>query len=156
MIEFNTLAILFVLLMIFFRPWKRTSVEKPLVIQRPKHYHLSVSPRLSCIQPFIEAIVDNITSKKDAPQNTGTQFFEVHDNQLDRPYLLAVTRREGLLYFQAAISQTSGEQLPVISEIAHRVLIRFPDDEEHATGEIILSVIEHESKLKDIQIRSLI
>ncbi|MCX7193127.1 MAG: hypothetical protein NTY60_05825 [Proteobacteria bacterium] len=161
MIETATLITLCMLYLIFFRPGKTQPLQNPLVIERPGQYHLTLAPQLNLAQTFIEGIIGRIVASGDVPQNTGTQFFEVRDKQVTAHghdfYLLAVTRREGMLYVQAArpVSKESDSQLRTISEFAHKVLIRFPDDEEHASGEKIIGAVQLEAQLRGIRIKNI-
>lgn len=161
MIETATLITLCMLYLIFFRPGKTPPLENPLVIERPGQYHLTLAPQLNLAQSFIEAIVRQIASLADVPANTETYYFEVRDSEVSAHgfecYLLAITRREGLLYIQAAppLSKDRSTYLTVISEFAHRVLVRFPDDEAHAPAEEIVSAVQQASKQRGNQIKSL-
>lgn len=161
MIETVTLITLCMLYLIFFRPGKTPALENPLVIERHNQYHLTLAPQLNLAQPFIEAVAGRIAASVDAPKNSGTCFFEVRDKQVAEHgydfYLLAVTQREGMLYIQAArpVSTEPDSQLHTISEFAHGILARFPDDKESASGEKIVAAARQEAKLRGIRIKDL-
>jgi hypothetical protein len=159
MIETITLVTLCMLFLIFFRPGKTPPLEKSLVIERPGQYHLTLAPQLNLAQTFLETLAGRILAS--APQNTGTHFFEVRDKQVVARgfdcYLLAITAREGRLYIQA-VSPSEGGQgnyLQTISECAHVVLARIPDDEAHASGEGIVREVQSVAAQCGIQVRAL-
>lgn len=159
MIESLTLATLCMLYLIFFRPGKTPALENPLVIQRPGQYHLTLAPQLNLAQPFIEGIAGRIAASGETAGNTGTQFFEVRDKQVaahgNDAYLLAITRRDGVLYVQAARPAAKENDLANITEYAHAVLVKYPDDEEHGSGEHIISCAQQEAQLRGVQIKTL-
>ncbi|MFA6971190.1 MAG: hypothetical protein WC208_07290 [Gallionella sp.] len=161
MIETATLITLCMLFLIFFRPGKTPPLENPLVIERPGQYHLTLAPQLNLAQTFIEALANQIASSDEAAQSSATQFFEVRDNQVAAHgfdlYLLAITRRKGMLLFQAArpLSKDKNCYLSTISEFAHAVLARFPDGEEHASGEKIANAALQVAARRGIQIKTL-
>lgn len=105
MIETLTIITLSVLFLIFFRPGKTPPLDNPLVIQRPGQYHMTLAPKLNLAQPFIEAIAKRLADDNDINASSATLYFEVSDKQVvahgDTFYLLALTRRERMLYCQA-------------------------------------------------------
>ncbi|MEI7456983.1 MAG: hypothetical protein WCK93_09700 [Nitrosomonadales bacterium] len=160
MIETATLITLCMLYLMFFRPGKTPPLDNPLVIERPGQYHLTLAPQLNLAQSFIEAIAERIAGLADVPPDTATRYFEVCDNQVASHgfdcYLLAITRRAGLLYIQAAPPIAKDHSnLTVISEFARQVLARFPDDEAHASAEEIVSAVQQASKQRGNQIKLL-
>lgn len=161
MIETATLITLCMLYLIFFRPGKTPPLQNPLVIERPGQYHLTLAPKLNLAQPFIEAVVNQIGTSGEAGQSSATQFFEVYDNQVAAHgfdlYLLAITRRNGILLIQAArpVSKDPNAYLDTIREFAQAVLARFPDDEEPASGDKIVATALHEAELRGIKIKTL-
>ena len=161
MIEFTTIVTLCVLYLIFFRPGKTPPLENPLVIERAGQYQLTLAPHLNLAQPFIEAIASRIGASDEGKPDSATQFFEVRDKQVKTHgfdfYLLAITRRSGMLYFQAVrpLSRDSGSQFKTISEFADAALARFPDTEEYASGDAIVAAAQHEANLRGIHIKTL-
>jgi hypothetical protein len=159
MIETATLISLCLLYLIFFRPGKTPALESPLVIERPGQYHLTFAPQLNLAQPFIEAIIKQLVNS--STQDTATQFFVVWDKQVSVEgfdfYLLAITRRNGILFFQAARPPSLDESsyLQFISEISHAVLARLPDDEEHESGENIVAAVQQVAGPRGIRIKAL-
>jgi hypothetical protein len=160
MIETATLITLCMLYLMFFRPGKTPPLGNPLVIERTGQYHLTLAPQLNLAQSFLEAIAGQIADLADVPANTETTYFEVRDSEVAAHgfdcYLLAITRRAGLLYIQAAPPIAKDQSnLSVISEFAYRVLFRFPDDEAHASAEEIVRAVQQASKQRGNQVKSL-
>ena len=161
MIEFTTLITLSILFLIFFRPGKTPPLENPLVIERPGEYHMTLAPQLNLAQPFIEEIVRCIGTSGEALPDCETKYFEVRDRQVKAHgfdfYLLAITRRHGMLFFQAvrpaAKDQASG--LQTISDFAGSVLARFPGGEKTAPCEEIISSVMQAAGARGIEIKTL-
>ncbi len=109
MIETLTLITLSILLLIYFRPGKMPPLDSPLVINRTGHYQATLAPQLNLAQPFIEAIAEQLAPANGEQPDSTAQIFEVYDNQVmarsQQFYLLAISRREGMLYFQASSPQ---------------------------------------------------
>lgn len=112
MLETLTIITLSVLFLILFRPGKTPPLDNPLVIERPGQYRMTLAPQLNLAQPFVEAVAKQIGSHGDAEPDSATQCFEVRDKQVTAhghdSYLLSITRRNGMLYFQA--DHPSGNQ----------------------------------------------
>jgi|APCry1669189101_1035198.scaffolds.fasta_scaffold00558_4 hypothetical protein len=161
MIETATLITLCMLGLIFFRPGKTPPLENPLVIERAGQYHLTLEPRLNLAQPFIEAVAAQLASS--AVQNTATIFFEVRDKQVTAHgydfYLLAITRRNGLWFFQA-VRPASGEpsgQFKTVSEFSSAVLARFPlENEVMAGGEEVVAAVQSVALARGVQVKRLL
>ncbi|MFA6061270.1 MAG: hypothetical protein WC736_01565 [Gallionella sp.] len=158
MIETATLITLCMLYLIFFRPGKTPPLENPLVIERAGQYHLTLEPRLNLAQPFIEAIIVQLGTLSE--QNTATMCFEVRDKQViahgDDFYLLAITRRNGLWFFQA-VRPKSGEpsgQFKTVSEFSSAVLARYPlESEAMSDGENIVAAVQSVAQSRGIQVK---
>lgn len=130
MIETLTLITISVILLILFRPGKTPPLNNPLVIERAGKYHVTFAPQLNLAQPFIEAIANEL---RDSPSggHSATQYFEVDDAQAKahghNAYLLAVTQRNGMTYFQATSPlPAEPHHLRTISKFSLNVLARFP------------------------------
>jgi hypothetical protein len=164
MIETLTIITLSVLFLIFFRPGKTPPLDNPLVIERPGQYHMTLAPQLNLAQPFIEAVASQIDTSGNSTQSSATQCFEVRDNQVTAHghdcYLLAITQRNGILYFQAASPLTGdrNSHRKIISEFAGVVLTRFPSTGEHniALDEPIVAAAQTAAQLRCIQIKQLV
>jgi len=164
MIETITLITLSLLLMSILRPGKTPPLDNPLVIERPGRYHMTLAPQINLAQPFIEAVDKQLGSVNDANQYSATQFFEVRDNQVTAHghdcYLLAITQRNGMRYFQAT-SPLNGSQSnshKTISEFAEKVLARFPFTGENnpIMNERIVAAVQEAAQLRCIQIKQLV
>lgn len=163
MLETLTLITLSVLFLIFFRPGKTPPLDNPLVIERPGQYHMTLTPQLNLAQPFIETIAGQLGSSEETAQNSATQCFEVRDKQVTAhghdSYLLAITQRNGIMYFQAAspLAADQNSHHKTISEFANNVLARFPATGEHnpALDERIVAAAKTAAQLRSIHIKQL-
>lgn len=131
MIETLTIITLCLIYLIFFRPGKTPPLENPLVIERAGKYHITFAPQLNLAQGFIEEVAARVDQDLG---DSDTHYFTVRDKQIRAHgaeyYLLALTRRNGMLYFQA-IGPGSGaasEQLPLIRKFAEDALGKVQGD----------------------------
>lgn len=163
MIETFTIITLSVLFLIFFRPGKTPPLNNPLVIEHPGKYHMTLAPQLNLAQPFIEDVVKLISGQDYWAQFSMTQYFAVQDKQVKAHgndcYLLAITLRNGMLYFQAARpkSDDQSDYQAVISDSANSVLERFPSTGLHnrALDERIIASVKESAQLRSIHIQHL-
>lgn len=161
MIESATLITLCILYLVFFRPGKTPPLENPLVIERAGQYQLTLAPQLNLAQPFIEAIASRIGTSDETKPDSQTQFFEVRDKQVTAHgydfYLLAITRRRGMLYFQAArpASKDQTSHLHTIGEFSNTVLARIPGGEEQAPGDDLAAAVQQVADLRGTQVKTL-
>lgn len=106
MIELTIIVSLIVFTLIGMRTRQRP-LENPVVIQRHGDYHMTLAPKLNLITGYIERIAKHYRSLPPATGDSDTLCFEVRDPSLKRhgidSYLLAVTLRNNLLYFQALL-----------------------------------------------------
>ena len=134
MIETLTLVTLSVLFLVFFRPGKTLPLENPLVIERPGQHHMTMGPRLNLAQPLLEAIAKEIRARVQTQPDCPTQCFEVRGKQVTAHgrelYLLAITQRNGILYFQAIAPRPlvngRDSNFNTLMESAHAVLANVP------------------------------
>lgn len=134
MIETLTLITLSVLFLIFFRPGKTPPLNNPLVIERPGQHHMTLAPQLNLAQPLVEAISKKIRAQVQTQLDCATQCFEVRDKQVTAHgqefYLLAITQRNGMLYFQAIaprpLVRDRNSHFNTLMEFAHAVLANVP------------------------------
>jgi hypothetical protein len=81
-------------------------LENPVTIQRPGQYHITLAPQLNRAQTFIEQIAGEYAKAQPLRSDSQSCYFEVRDPKVFAKgadcYLLAMTLRGGLLYFQAA------------------------------------------------------
>lgn len=163
MIEFTTITIICILLLIYFRPGKTPPLQNPLVIERAGKYHVTLAPQLNLAQPFIETIAKQIGTSGDETQSSATQYFEVRDKQATAHghdfYLLAITQRNGMTYFQvnSPSLKNQGDHLHTISEFANKVLARFPTTGSHNTAldEHVVAAALEAARLCGINIKQL-
>ena len=158
MIETATLITLCMLYLIFFRPGKTPPLENPLVIERAGQYHLTLEPRLNLAQTFIELIIVQLGTLSE--QNTATMCFEVRDKQVIAHgydfYLLAITRRNGLWFFQAVrpISGEPSSQFKTVSEFSSELLARYPlESEAMSDGESIVAAVQSVAQSRGVQVK---
>jgi len=131
MIETLTVITISVLLLIFFRPGKTPPLESRLTIERPGRYQIILAPKLNLAQPFIEAIVERVGVLEDPTLSSEMHCFSVRDKHVtahDKDvYLLAVTCRSGILYFQGTPpADEGGNDLETIRKFANDVLESVP------------------------------
>jgi len=132
MIETLTVITICVLLLIFFRPGKTPPLESRLVIERPGRYQIILAPKLNLAQPFIEAIVERFGVLEDPTLSSEMHCFAVRDKHVtahDKDvYLLAITCRSGILYFQGTppAADEGGNDLETIRKFANEVLESVP------------------------------
>lgn len=134
MIETLTLITLSILFLVFFRPGKTPPLSKTLVIDRPGKYHVTLAPHLNLAQPLVEAIAQHLLEAAARSGDSDTLFFEVRDKDAaahgHETYLLAITQRDGILFFQATAPDGNSDPLQTISAFSHNVLARFPQSDE--------------------------
>ena len=101
-----TLALLFVVFVV--KPGRTPPLSSPMIINRVGQYHIMLAAQLNLAQPLIEDIAKRLGSPSELAQNSSTLCFEVHDAEVtahgNDNYLLAITQRYGMLYFQVTSS----------------------------------------------------
>ncbi|MDX8400642.1 MAG: hypothetical protein R8K20_10405 [Gallionellaceae bacterium] len=132
MLESLTIITLITLYLVFFRPGKTPALNNPLIIHRPGQYHMTLAPQLNLAQPFIEDLAKQIGSPSELAANSATLCFEVKDKDATAHgknfYLLAITQRNGLLYFQVTSSKSDDKSAHAeeILAFANNVLVSSP------------------------------
>ena len=147
MIEITVaIIIITVIVVLTLRNTKRVALESPLILNRTGQYHATLAPRLNVAQTFVEAIAKQLSGPREANQSSATQCFEVRDPEAAKlgqeRYLMAITMRHGLLYFQAITPLTSDQDShDMLMEAAHNALARIPvtDRQESGTDEHIIA-----------------
>jgi hypothetical protein len=158
MIETLTIITLCVLYLVFFRPGKTPPLKNPLVINRPGKYHVTLAPHLNLAQPFVEAIAQQLIESTERSGDSGTQFFRVTDKHVTShghdTYLLAISQRDGILLFQAAVPAGDAGHLQTISEFAQGALAKFPPigEPEVNIDQEIVSAVERVASTKRVEI----
>lgn len=166
MIEITLATIIITIIVVLtLRNTKRVALENPLILNRTGQYHATLAPRLNIAQTFIETIAQQLSDPPGRGQDSVTQCFEVSDPEAaslgQARYLLAITMRHGLLYFQAIPSHSSvGGQdgdFAMLMESAHGVLARMPVTGVHATetDESIIVAASMAAKKLGIHIKQL-
>lgn len=159
MIETLTIITISLLLLIYFRSGKMPPLNNPLVIERPGHYRATLAPQLNLAQPFIEAIATQIGQPQANDRYSRTQCFEVRDKQVTahghKHYLLAITQRNGMLYFQAAAPQSMTPE--TLMEFGDTVMASIPVTGVHdaALDERIVSAVQIAAQQRQIEIKIL-
>ena len=134
LVELFLLVLLIALVVLVIRGGKTKALDKPLIIQSPGRYHITLAPQLERAQTFIEQIAGLFAQSRPLQQDIPSQFFEVRDpdvpDQQGNCYLLAVSFRGGLLYFQAINPQPllrdSDSHLKQVREFSEAVLALHP------------------------------
>jgi hypothetical protein len=105
MFELALLVILVVLVVAALKGGRHKMQQTPVVVHVPGEFHITFAPQLTQARAFIEQIVSNYKRSDSLADELPTQFFKVdyHDGQAPALtfYLLAVSIRGGMLYFQA-------------------------------------------------------
>ena len=135
MIEITLATIIITIIVVLtLRNTKRAVLENPVILNRTGQYHATLAPKLNIAQTFIEAIAKQIPCPRDAAQNSSTQCFEVRDPDAaaigHELYLLAITMRHGMLYFQAIVPlplvSDQDSHFNMLMESAHGALAHIP------------------------------
>jgi hypothetical protein len=109
MFELALLVLLVVLVVAALKGGRHKLQQTPVVIDVPGEFHITFAPQLTDAQAFIEQIARNYKRPDALAEELPTQFFKVdyHNGQAPaaRFYLLAVSIRGGMLYFQAINAQ---------------------------------------------------
>lgn len=166
MIETLTIITLSVLFLIFFRPGKTLPSDNTLVIERPGQHHMTLAPQLNLAQPLLEAISKEIRAWVQKQENFATQCFEVRDKQVTAHgqnfYLLAITGRNGMLYFQAIaprpLLRDRGSHFNTLMEFARAVLadVPAPDAYNAEAGEQIAAAAISAAQQHQVEIKRLL
>lgn len=144
MIELTILTIVTLVVLALLRPGKTPPLDNPLIIERPGRYHMTLAPQLNLAQTLIEDIAKRLAPTVERTQNSPTLCFEMRDKQVTAHgqdiYQLAITQRNGMLYFQAIASRAGypKDRAQAALEFANNVLANIP-----LTGEPDASLNEH-------------
>jgi hypothetical protein len=140
-------------------------LENPVIIQRPGEYHITLAPQLNRAQTFVEKIAAQFSRTHSLEGDFTSRYFEVRDPKVFSQgadcYLLAVTLRDGLLYFQAAnpgkAQKDAASHLQTIREFSENVLKQHPHIEpaEAAGAEQLDAAVETVAKQLQISVSAL-
>jgi hypothetical protein len=94
--------------------------DEPVIVQESGLYHATIAPQFAQSQCLISEIAQQFRQTDCA--DVATQCFDLHDASLH--YLMAVTRRAGVLYFQVIGSATEG--VLGLRSFSEQVLLHHP------------------------------
>jgi len=136
MIELTILTIVFTIVVILIKPGRTPPLDNPLVIERGGQFHATLAPQLNLAQPLIEAITRELLDEGLPEGDSETLCFEICDADVIahgyKFYLLGLTRRNGMLYFQAIAprpqSPDTNRDTPykILQDFAAQVLVNLP------------------------------
>lgn len=134
----STLITLIILVM---RANRRVTLPNPVLVQRDGEYSAVLAPNLNTAQPLIESFMHMLRTqlnliKLDTRKSSSTLYFKIHDKNTTAHgyefYLLAITLRDGILYFQAVAPRALDDKnvgnghLKTVQEVATRTLANVP------------------------------
>ena len=140
-----TLALLFVVFVV--KPGRTPPLDNPMIINRLGQYHITLAPQLNLAQPLIEDIAKRLGNPSELAQNSSSLCFEIRDAEVTAHgkdfYLLAITQRNGMLYFQATTSLADDlkHRVEELLSFADKTLLNIPrigEIDEQLNGRIIL------------------
>jgi len=157
MLELPILLVLIALVVWFLRGSKAVILENPLIVSQAGQYHITLSPQLTCAQGFIESIATDFLPLKAQMGNVPTQYFTVYDSNETAAragYLLAVSLRRGVLYFQAIIGVQTNNNVREIQQFSEAVLVSQPlgDRPDEAGATRLVAVVIATAKKLNIEI----
>ncbi len=134
MAELFFLILIVSFVVISIRRGKPVVLDAPVIIHRPSQYHITLAPQLNRAQVFIEKIAAQLANIAPPITSSNSVFFSVNDAKIcstgERIFLLAVTARSGLWYFQAILPQPllhdHDSHYKTMSEFAAAVLLEQP------------------------------
>ncbi len=135
MYMFELILLVFIVIVVIWAiRGKPSSAVVPVVISMPGLYHITLAPQLQEARAFIEAIASQVGVIAVGTQDSVSCYFEVHDARVSKTemgcYLLAVSLRADMLYFQAILSlplmYDSDSHLKRITQYTEQVLERLP------------------------------
>ena len=114
MVEILLVFTILTLIVLTIRRGKPVVLDNPVIISRPGQYHIMLAPQLNRAHTFIEQIAQTYIRMHPPQGDLPGQYYEIRDtlnfpiaasDSGESDYLLAVTLREGILYFQAISPQ---------------------------------------------------
>lgn len=163
MIEITTITLLVITFIILGRLTKPRQLERPVVIARSGNYHVTLAPRLNLAITLIERIAHSYRAQPALSGDSTTLCLAVNDPSLRRyaieSYLLAITLKHGMLYFQAMQPAPNGDNpYRQLGEFAEAALKNIPpaDVPQAQQDERLLAAAEQAAAGHDISIRRLL
>lgn len=131
---------LITLIILIRRANRRVTLPNPVLVQRDGEYSAVLAPNLNTAQPLIESFMHTLRTqlniiKLDTSKSSTTLCFKIYDKNTTAHgrefYLLAITLRNGLLYFQAVApvapdNKDEDSHLKTVQEVASRTLANVP------------------------------
>lgn len=131
---------LIALIILVRRASRQVVLPNPVLVQRDGEYSAVLAPHLNTAQPLIENFMHTLRAqlnviKLDANKNSTTLYFKIHDKHTTAHghefYLLAITLRDGILYFQAVTPRAldnndEDSHLKTVQETSSRILANVP------------------------------
>jgi len=155
MAELFLISMIVTLVILTIRSGRPVVLETPVIIHRVGKYHITLAPQLNRAQGFIEQIAAQLATLVPAITYSKSIFFSVSDKKIcttgEQLYLLAVTARAGVWYFQAILPQPllrdRDSHYQTVSEFAAAVLLDQPatevsDADIPIIGKAVLDVAE--------------
>lgn len=109
MAELFLIGMIVTLVVLTIRSGRPVILDTPVIIHRLAQYHITLAPQLNRAQGFIEKIAEQLRQQTPALLSSDSVFFSVNDAKLcptgEQIYLLAVSVRGGIYYFQAIMPQ---------------------------------------------------
>ena len=160
MIEITAIILLIAFILIG-RLTKPRQLERPVVIERGGNYRVTLAPRLNLAISFIERIAHSFRAQPALSGDSATLCLAVSDPSLKRyaieTYLLAITLRHGMLYFQAMQPVLKGDspyrQLDEFAQAANMPPAKLSDAQQ---DERLLAAAEQTAAGHDISIQRLL
>ncbi len=160
MIELIILTTVTLVVLSLLRPGKTPPLDNPLIIERPGQYHMTLAPQLNLAQPLIEDIAQRFGTSSELAPNSATLCFEVRDKEVRAHekdyYLLALTRRNGMLYVQAIAPQAGdpASRKTALLEFTHAVLVNIPpaSEPDEQLNNLLASAVKDAALMRGISI----
>ena len=159
MIEFLLVTIALIIVVNVVKPGRTPPLANPLVIERLGFYHMMLAPQLNLAQPLIEDIAKRLGKPADPVQCSATLCFEIHDEDVtahgQESYLLAITQRNGMLYFQACAPDKSDELRSFVEKVLRDISAHDAPDEQlntHISATAHEIVQQHRGSISNISI----
>ncbi|MDH2917967.1 MAG: hypothetical protein PXX73_02050 [Sideroxydans sp.] len=147
MAELFLIGMIVTLVVLTIRSARPVILDRPVIIARAGKYHITLAPQLNRAQTFIEQIVLalGVVTRLDSE----IQMFAVQDEKLcptgEKSYLLAVTLRGGVAYFQAIMPNAAlqNDHAQAMREFAAAVLHDIPASVTDASTQPLIARALH-------------
>jgi hypothetical protein len=160
MIEITAVLLLIAFILIG-RLTKPRQLERPVVIERGGNYRVTLAPRLNLAISFVERIAHHFRAQPASTGDSATMYLAVNDPSLKRyaieSYLLAITLRNGMLYFQVMQSVAdSGSPWRQLDEFVQAANLPLADAPDTRQDERLITAAEQAAAGCDIGIQRLL